>query len=96
MLEAYSFGIIIHEIFAKGEILANPQNNNGSCNMSNVEMRRQQNITASANRYPKSIPETTRVQIANLVNSCLKLNPDQRISDQEAIIKIEEIQRGLN
>jgi hypothetical protein len=93
--DTYSFGIMTHEMLTGGVILANPNNKDGSWNKANIQMRMTQDITASPNDYSPLIPLQARQQIATLVNSCLKCNPDQRISDDNLINQLNEIKKTI-
>jgi hypothetical protein len=86
--DTYAFGIMVHEMFSCGEILANPKQGSN--------LRLQDDIKVFAYKYPRSIPQQAKIKIANLVNSCLKYNTSERISDEEIIKKLEEIQIDLS
>jgi hypothetical protein len=73
--DTYSFGLMAHKIFSSSGKEAGY--------IPDLKMRLIQrlkgDIKVSPDDYPSSIPKATRENIANLVNSCLKLDPDKRI-----------------
>jgi hypothetical protein len=93
--DTYSFGIMMHEMLTGGQVIASPMNGSGSWNLTNINKRKEKNGSVKAKHYPTSIPLQTRTLMANLVNSCLRCKPSERISDENLINQLDVIQRSL-
>jgi eukaryotic-like serine/threonine-protein kinase len=85
--DTYTFGVMMHVILSKKyPYMATP---------GGIATRIHRDITVTANSYPKSISLKTRRLLAKTVNSCLKCDPNQRISDTKLIERLNKIQESL-
>jgi predicted Ser/Thr protein kinase len=90
--DTYSFGLMTHEMFSSSGREPAYIKDIGK----RLKRRMKGDIKVSPDDYPSSIPEQTREQIADLVNSCLKLKPYKRSSDRELITRLNVIMENLN
>jgi hypothetical protein len=80
--DIYGFGLMADKLFSNEIPGWNKSKSRG------FEGRMLGDITVDKDRYPLHMPLQSREEIADLVNSCLKLDPDQRITAQEARVQL--------
>ena len=91
--DIYSMGLLVHELLT-GKILERPVESRGQ---PPSQERIKHDLTVSANDYIKvSSDPAVREQLAALVNSCLKLNPNDRVSTKILIENLETISNLIN
>jgi hypothetical protein len=88
--DLYGFGLMADELFSS-EIPGWDKSK-----IRGFEGRMLGDITVNEDRYPLHMPLQAREKIADLVNSCLKLDPAQRITAKEARKQLSAVLRELD